>query len=305
MLILAASVGAAFSGAVLYSYYQYRLQKTDDRVNALVNGYKKQFDKASADLAAQRDAAKAQIASALGPLQQLQASPQTLQALIKKAAPSLWFVHTLDVNGQPSVGSAFAVASNPSQTLLLTSYTTVVAATRKPGPQVLVRQGTVDTSVNVWTWDERYDLALLILPKGGVPVLHAAGPAPAIGQRVFAALGPRFARRFGDRRHRDRRLGGRLPAHRTGRPRLPGRATRRRVRQRAGRQLTRATSRSTSPATACGSLPTSNRRAPRSCSARPAGWADRRALNGRPERAGSRHVGARPAEPVPARAGPG
>jgi S1-C subfamily serine protease len=189
LLILAASMGAAFSGAVFYSYYQYRLQKTDDRVNALVSGYKKEFDKATADLAAQRDAAKAEIASELGPLQQLQASPQTLQALIKKTAPSVWFVHTLDVNGQPSVGSAFAVASTQSQTLLLTSYTAVLAATRKPGPDLFVRQGAVDTPVSVWTWDERYDLALLILPKGGIPVLHAATPAPTIGERVFAVSG--------------------------------------------------------------------------------------------------------------------
>jgi S1-C subfamily serine protease len=189
MLILAASMGAAFSGAVLYSYYQYRAQKTDDRVNALIAGYKSAFDKASGDLAAQANTAKGEINSQLGPLRDLQASSQTLQTLIKKVAPSMWFVHTLDTNGQPSVGSAFAVASAPGQTLLLTSYTTVLAATRKPGPDLFIRQGTTETKVNVWTWDERYDLALIILPTGGVPVLPAAATPPTIGDRVYAASG--------------------------------------------------------------------------------------------------------------------
>jgi len=189
LLILAASMGAAFSGAVLYSYYQYRAQQSDDRVNALIDGYQNAFNKASGDLAAQSNAAQADIAKQLGPLQQLQTSGQDLQALIKKVAPSIWFVHTLDVNGQPSVGSAFAVASSPAQTLLVTSYTTVIAATRQPGPDLFVRQGAAETKVSVWTWDERYDLALIILPRGGLPVLQPAPAAPAIGDRVFAASG--------------------------------------------------------------------------------------------------------------------
>jgi S1-C subfamily serine protease len=189
LLILAASMGAAFSGAVFYSYYQYRAQKSDDRVNALISGYKSEFDKASAALAAQANTAKGEINSQLGPLRDLQASGQALQTLIKRVAPSMWFVHTLDANGQPSVGSAFAVASTPTQTLLLTSYTTVLAATAKPGPDLFVRQGTTETKVTVWTWDERYDLALIILPQGGVPVLQAAATQPTIGDRVYAASG--------------------------------------------------------------------------------------------------------------------
>jgi S1-C subfamily serine protease len=190
-LILAASIGAAFSGAVLYSYYEYRLQKTNDKVNTLVNGYKKQFDNARADLAAQEAQAKADINAELGPVRQLQASSEAVQALIKKIAPSMFFVHTLDAGGQASVGSAFAVVSNPRQTLLLTSFTTVQAATRQPGPDVFVRQGNTDTRVTVWTWDEKNDLALIILPRGNIPTLSPAPatPPPVAGDRVYAASG--------------------------------------------------------------------------------------------------------------------
>ncbi|HSS10962.1 MAG TPA: serine protease [Acidimicrobiales bacterium] len=190
-LILAASVGAAFSGAVLYSYYEYRLQNTNDKVNNLVGNYKKQFDNAKADLAAQVAAAKAELDKASGPLRQLQGTSDAVQALIKNVGPSMFFVHTLDASGQASVGSAFAVASDARQTLLLTSYATVQAATKRPGPDVFIRQGGGDTKVTVWTWDEKNDLALIILPRGNVPVLQPAPttPPPAAGDRVYVVSG--------------------------------------------------------------------------------------------------------------------
>lgn len=190
-IVLAAAVGAAFSGVVLYSYYEYRLAKTTDKFNTFATTYKKEFDNARADLAAQRAAAKAEIDQQLGPLRQLQASGDTLQALVKKLAPSMFFVHTLDVNGQASVGTAFVVASDATQSLLLTSYTTVQAATRKPAPDLWVRQNGVDTKTTVWTWDEHFDLALIVLAKGNLPHLDPAptSPVPAIGDRLFAVSG--------------------------------------------------------------------------------------------------------------------
>jgi S1-C subfamily serine protease len=190
-IVLAAAIGSAFSGVVLYSYYEYRLAKTTDKFNAFVATYKKEFDNARADLAAQRAAAKAEIDQQLGPLRQLQASGDTLQALVKKVAPSMFFVHTLDANGQASVGTAFVVASDATHSLLLTSYTTVLAATRKPAPDLFVRQNGVETKTTVWTWDERFDLALIVLPKGNLPHLDPAptSPAPAIGDRLFAVSG--------------------------------------------------------------------------------------------------------------------
>jgi S1-C subfamily serine protease len=191
-MVLAAAIGAGFSGAVLYSYYEYRLQKTNDRVNTLINTYQKEFQSAQGDLANQTSQAKAQISSALGPLSALAASGTTLVNLDKKLAPSMFFVSTLDQNGQPSVGSAFAIASDATQTLLITSYTTIVAATKKPGPPVMVRQGTgTPATVSVYDWDPATDLALILLPKGSTPAIPAApaSPGPQIGDRVFTVAG--------------------------------------------------------------------------------------------------------------------
>jgi S1-C subfamily serine protease len=190
-LILAFAVGAGFSGVVLFSYYQYKLNQTNDRVNTLITGYKKQFTNAEGDLAAAVAAARLNIQNQLKAVQQLQAGPAALAALLKQVAPAVYFVHTLDTNGQASVGTAFVVASTASQSLLLTSYTTVAAATRSPSPTVFIRQGDTDTSVTIRTWDPQYDLALLVVPLGNLHVLPAAPatPAPQPGDRVYAVSG--------------------------------------------------------------------------------------------------------------------
>lgn len=190
-MILSFSVGAGLSGVVLYSYYQYRLDQTNQRVNALVNGYQKKFDDAEADLNATAQRAESQIQNRLAPIENLEGNPAALAALIKKLAPSMFFVHTLDASGAASVGSAFVVTSNATQSLLLTSYTTIAAATHTPAPPVYVRQGSRDTQVTVRTWDATNDLALIVLPTGHLPALKAAPtfPAPQIGERVYAISG--------------------------------------------------------------------------------------------------------------------
>jgi S1-C subfamily serine protease len=170
---------------VLYAYYSYRLEQLDSHVNAFSGAEKA----AQAAIKAQTDAAKAEIQSQLDPIRKIAAEGDTLQALVTKSAGALYFVHTLDEAGQPSVGTAFAVASDSHQTLLLTSYTTVRAATKRPGPDVFVRKGPNDTKVTVYTWQEERDLALIILPTGNQPKLDFATEIPTIGERVFALSG--------------------------------------------------------------------------------------------------------------------
>jgi S1-C subfamily serine protease len=190
-LILAFAVGAGFSGVVLFSYYQYKLNQTNDRVNTLISGYKTQFNRAEGDLNAAVAAAKANIQNQLKAVEQLQAGPATLAALVKQVAPSVFFVHTLDANGQPSVGTAFVVSSDPTESLLVTSYTTVQAATHAPGPTVFIQQGNTNTQVTVRAWDNEYDLAVLVLPQPSLRALPAATPTPAPqpGDRIYAVSG--------------------------------------------------------------------------------------------------------------------
>ena len=190
-LVLAFAVGAAFSGAILYSYYEFKKDTTEKRVEGFIEGFGERFDTALATIEAETNNGRAEIQKELEPLRKTRAEGQTLEALVKKVEPSTFFVTTLDEAGQPSVGSAFAVASDSQQTLLVTSYTTVKAATRQPGPPVRVRKGDAEIKSTLWTWDEGKDLALIVLAKGGVPTLSFAPDQLRPGERIFAisALG--------------------------------------------------------------------------------------------------------------------
>ena len=190
VLILAFAVGSAASGVAFYSYYEFKKDQTEQRVATFVEGFDKRFKTASDTIEALRENATAEIQKELEPLRRIQAEGGTLEALVEKVKESVFFVSTLDETGQPSVGSAFAVASDSEQTLLLTSYTTVRAATRQPAPEVKVRQGDTEIPAQLWTWQEDRDLALLVLAKGSVPRLAlATDPPVATGERLFAISG--------------------------------------------------------------------------------------------------------------------
>ncbi len=188
-LVLAFAVGVAFSGAILYSYYEFKKDTTERRVASFIEGFDERFQTALATIEAEANNARAEIQKELEPLRKTRAEGQILESLVKKVEPSTFFVTTLDEAGQPSVGSAFAVASDDRQTLLVASYTTVKAATRQPGPPVRVRKGDGEIKATLWTWDEGKDLALIILAKGGVPVLSFAPDQLRPGERVFALSG--------------------------------------------------------------------------------------------------------------------
>jgi S1-C subfamily serine protease len=191
-LILSLSVGAAFSGVVLYSYYEFRLNKTENKVDKFISDFGKNVKQANDGIKAQQNRAEADIQAQLAPLKKIQAEGDTLSTLIKKVSPSMFFIHSQDEAGQPSVGSGFVVASDQDQSLILTSYTAVRAATKRPGPDVFLRQGSgPDQKVTVWTWDESKDLALIIINKGNLPKLAFTSKdnPPTVGERVFAASG--------------------------------------------------------------------------------------------------------------------
>lgn len=190
-LVLFASLGAAFSGAVLFSYYQYRLDQNTKRVTAVAEKAEKALKDAGSLIEAEKERAKEEIRAELGPLKQLAASEEVLRRLLDKVAPSVWFVQTLDEAGQPSVGSAFVVASDGDQSFLLTSLAVVRAATRAPGPQVAVRKGNDEIRATLHTWDEARDLALLIVARPNLPKLpwRSGSDAARIGERLFAVSG--------------------------------------------------------------------------------------------------------------------
>lgn len=190
-LILAFAIGVGFSGVVFYSYYEFKEDRTVKSLRSYATGFDERFDTAVKTIEAERENARTEIQKELEPLKKIRAEGDTLEELVKKASGAVWFVRTLDEAGQPSVGSAFAVASDSDETLLLTSYAVVRAATRQPGPPVFVRKGEEEVRITLWTWQEDRDLALLVLGRGNQPKLEFAPREPALktGERVFALSG--------------------------------------------------------------------------------------------------------------------
>jgi S1-C subfamily serine protease len=190
-LLFCMSIASAFSGAVLYAFYEYRLGKTEDRVDAFEAGFEEKVDEAVGRIDTERDAAVGAVQSQLDDLEKFAASGETLNSLLEKSAPSVWFVSTLDEAGQPSVGSAFVVFSDGEQSFLLASFNTVRAATQAPAPEITVRKGDEELPVELTSWDPANDLALLTLDRANLPALQWAPTDPPlqIGDRVFVVSG--------------------------------------------------------------------------------------------------------------------
>lgn len=190
-LIFFMGLAAALSGAVLYAYYESRLEKTEQAIEDFVASYTDEFDAARGELQAERDDALQRIDDQLDELDQFAAGGDTLAALLESAGPSTWFVSTLDNTGGPSVGSAFVVFADAERSFLLTSFDVVRAATAEPAPGVLLRKGDEELQAEVFTWDEARDMALLAIAKPSLPALPFVDDAGSVatGDRVFALSG--------------------------------------------------------------------------------------------------------------------
>jgi len=190
-LVFFMGLAAALSGAVLYAYYESRLEKTEQAIEDFTGSYTEEFDAARAELQAERDAALGRIDDTLDELDQFAAGGDTLATLLESVSPSVWFVSTLDDTGAPSVGSGFVVFADNEQSFLLTSFAVVRASAAQPGPGIVVRKGDDEAEATLFTWDEARDLALLAVPRPNLPALAFAddGASLQTGDRVFVVSG--------------------------------------------------------------------------------------------------------------------
>ncbi len=189
--LFCASVASAFTGAVLYAYYEYRLGQTEDRVDAFEATFEDDVDAALEEIATERDAAVGEVQTQLDDLERFAASGETLQGLLEQVSPSVWFVETRDDAGQPSVAAAFVVFSDADQSFLVTSLRAVRANTQQPVPGIQVVKDDERLEGTLVRWDEPNDLALLSITEPSLPKLDwaPADPPPQVGDRVFVVSG--------------------------------------------------------------------------------------------------------------------
>jgi len=188
-MLIFALVGMAFGASGAFWWAHFNTQVSELRSDT--QDFETRSQSASADIEKQKNDATAEINAALAPLKDSLTESKTIQqtALF---APSVYQVSTLDDQGRPSVGTGFAVITGDNETLMLTSYNTIRAATVNPGPAITMTKGGEQIPASVVNWDPANDLALLRMKKGNVPVLDWAGDdvlSQALGTRVFPVSG--------------------------------------------------------------------------------------------------------------------
>ncbi|MGH9023996.1 MAG: trypsin-like peptidase domain-containing protein [Acidimicrobiia bacterium] len=191
VVFLALAVGAAFSGTVLFSYYQSRLDGVEQRVDRYIGRFEERYDQALKGIARERESAVADLRRELEPLEQLRAGGEGLTELVSKLSESAYLVETQDEFGQPRVGSASVIAADAEKSYLVTSLSTVRASTAKPGPPINLRKGAESFPATLWTWHDERDLALLIVDRPNLPSIKwlPNGSAVGLGERVFSFAG--------------------------------------------------------------------------------------------------------------------
>ena len=186
MLILAAGLGAAVSGTLLYMRYEFRRDVSD----ANIKGFDKRVKLSTEAVVAEGKNAQARIQTELEPLLKQAATGDTLVRVLAAAKASVLTVQTFNEAGVPIVGTAFVAASDAEKSFLITSYSVVKAAVIRPGPDIVVRSGTTEYPATLWTWQPNRDLALLIINRGGLPRLEWADDKETkLGSQIFALSG--------------------------------------------------------------------------------------------------------------------
>ncbi len=192
LLLVALGMGAAFSGASFYAYYDWRTTKNEAELSTFAEGFQQTFTGAQEQLELTRNQAITEVNNSLEPLRVWAGDANAVAELPAQIGGGVFFVRTLDTAGRPSVGSAFVVSSGPSETLLLTSYQVVAAGAAKPGPGLMLEKGGDSFPAELWAWDADRDLALLKTAKGNLPALQWASEAQRSripGTRVYAVSG--------------------------------------------------------------------------------------------------------------------
>lgn len=190
-LLMSAGIGAAFSGAAFFAYYDDRLSENERTVARFVEGFDQQFTDASGALDEIRTDAVATIRTELAPLESYVADTQGVVELPATAGPSVWLLETRTEAGSVQHGSAFAIVGHQGGTALLTSHRVVQAATTEPAPAIeLVKDGRRLTAT-LWSWDVGRDVALLVVDEA-IPTLDLADPTTqvrSVGGSMFALSG--------------------------------------------------------------------------------------------------------------------
>jgi S1-C subfamily serine protease len=183
--------GLAFGASAAFWWSQFNSEV--DEIRGETSAFTQQVQGAASAVDGQRQAALDEIDGALEDARRL-SEPAMAPTLAADAAPSVFLLETRDESGAMEVGSAFVIGNDTEAgtSLLLTSLDVVAASTMAPGPEIRLRQGELDLTAELWSWDPATDLALLVVETPDLPALPWASDevaADALGGSVFTVAG--------------------------------------------------------------------------------------------------------------------
>ena len=191
-MLLALGVGAAFSGAAFYAYYDDRLAENEETVARFVEDFDEQFTDAAGAIDEMRVSAVGDIRSELAPLGEYVDAVNGVVNLPAAYGESVWLLETRGEDGRIVNGAAFAVAPQGDEaTAFITSYSLIEASVTSPSPPIELVKDSRRYTAQLWSWDESKDLALVTIEEV-VPPLELATSnqqVSSMGSGIFAMSG--------------------------------------------------------------------------------------------------------------------
>ncbi len=190
-MLLSMGVGAAFSGAAFYAYYDDRLAENERAVARFVEGFDQQYTDASGAIDQIRVESIEEVRHELRTLHDYVADAEGVINLPQVVGESVWMLETRNHSGAIVNGSAFAVVGHDGGTALVTSYALVESSTVAPSPALDLIKGNRRVPAQLWSWDEERDLAVVVVDVE-IPTLEFAGDrdqVDTVGSRIFALSG--------------------------------------------------------------------------------------------------------------------
>lgn len=180
--ILLIGIGMAASGVAFFAFYQYRTAALEQKIDNFAEQFDDEAKRRTTEFNQLVRDSKAEIEKASRGITR---QTNEVASLLAKIGPSVAYVLGQDATGAPATGSGFVVTSTPAETWVITNWRAVAGAAATKAP-VRVRVGPGEQEGQVWSWDERRDLALVIIKTPSLPVLEWAQGDPEIGSRVWA-----------------------------------------------------------------------------------------------------------------------
>ncbi len=190
-MLMMLGVGAAFSGAAFYAYYDSRLADNEQAVARFVDGFDQQFSDATGAIDRLRTETITDIRAEMAPFGDYVTEANAVIGLPEAVGSSVWLLETLDEDGEVAVGAAFAVIGHEGGTALLTSYSLVESSVVEPSPGIDLIKDSRRIPAQLWSWDVENDVALLVVDEVIAPLVIAgdADQVNAVGTRLFAMSG--------------------------------------------------------------------------------------------------------------------